>query len=77
MAGLNFMLSMSSATFLMHLWMDASLAGVYARLSEQLSARFHTLSKKRLQPFTALSLHTAACSKSPMNMIYSRRVSAP
>ena len=77
MAVLNFMASMSSATFLMVLWTAASLAFVYSRLSEQPSARFQTLSKKRLQPLTAWSDHTAACSKSPMNMTYRRRVSAP
>ena len=77
MAVLNFMASISSATFLMVLWMPASFSFVYSRLSEQLSARFHTLSRNRLQPLTAWSDHTAACSKSPMNMVYSRRVSAP
>ena len=77
MAVLNFMASMSSDTFLMVLWMPASLAGVYASPSVQLSERFHTRSRNRLQPFTALSDQAAAFSKSPMNIIYIRRVSAP
>ena len=34
-------------------------------------------SRNRLQPFTALSDQAAAFSKSPMNMIYIRMVSAP
>ena len=70
MAVLNFMASMSSDTFLMALWTAASLALEYSSPVCSLSvARFHTRSRKRLQPFTPLSDQAAAFSKSPMNMI--------
>ena len=54
-----------------------SLALEQPASSVRFSARFQTRSRKRLQPLTALSLQAAAFSKSPMNMIYSRMVSAP
>ena len=77
MAVFIFRVSISSVTFLMVLWRMASLAGVKSSLSAAVSARFQTLSKKRLEPFTASVDHVAACSKSPTNMIYRRMVSAP
>ena len=77
MAVFIFNVSISSVTFLMVLWRMASLAGVKSSLSAAVSARFQTLSRKRLEPFTASVDQVAACSKSPTNMIYRRMVSAP
>ena len=53
------------------------MAGEGFGSSLALSARFHTRSKNRLEPFTASVDQMAACSKSPTNMIYRRMVSAP
>ena len=61
--------SMSSVTFLMVLWMMGSFFSETALSAVAISARFHTRSRKRLQPFTASSDQVATFSKSPMNMI--------
>jgi hypothetical protein len=78
MAVLNFMVSMSSPTFLMVRFTAFSLAGEKLSLPSMRSpARFQTRSRKRLQPLTAVSDQGTAFSKSPMNMMYSLSVSAP
>ena len=77
MAVFIFSSSMSSVTFLMVLWMIASFLSEMARSSVQLSARFQTRSRKRFEPLTASLDQVTAFSKSPMNMMCSRMVSAP
>ena len=78
MAVFIFSSSISLVTFLMVLWTAASFFWEISWLVRgQLSIRFQQRSRKRLQPLTASSDQVAAFSKSPMNMIYRRMVSAP
>ena len=69
--------SMSCVTLRMVLWMMASFFSLSASESEAMSMRFQQRSRKRLEPLTASSDQVATFSKSPMNMIYRRMVSAP
>ena len=77
MAVLNFMASMSSDTFLMARWTASSFSAETSAPSFSFSLRFHTRSRNFLQPRTDSSDQVAVFSKSPMNMIYRRMVSAP
>jgi len=77
MAVFIFSSSISSVTFLMVLWMIASFLSEMAGSSVQLSARFQTRSRKRFEPLTASLDQVTAFSKSPMNMMCRRMVSAP
>ena len=77
MAVLNFKFSTSSPTFFMVLWKTLSISGRIPAPSINRFCRFQYRSTKRRHPFTLVVLHGAAFSKSPMNISYSRSVSAP
>ena len=77
MAVFIFSSSMSCVTFLMVLWtMDSFLAEMDIS-SVAMSCRLKQRSRKRLLPLTASLLQLTAFSKSPMNMMCRRMVSAP
>ena len=77
MAVFIFRSSMSAVTFLMVLWIRASFFSEISSLSWARSIRFQQRSRNRLEPFTASLDQVTAFSKSPMNMMCRRMVSAP
>ena len=77
MAVFIFSWRISSLTFLIALWKLVSNCGRYSSPSMTISDRSNTRSRNRLHPLMLEEDQGAAFSKSPMNISYSRIVSAP